>query len=111
MTLPQTPSFMLTGQRALVTGGSKGIGFAIAVALARAGAEVWIIARREEALRDAAALADGEGLKLHLWGGSHFCTTMELREEAAKSTTARLDGDSVILHCGEKNDLKMIFLH
>ncbi|MEA1064059.1 SDR family NAD(P)-dependent oxidoreductase [Erwinia sp. HR93] len=65
MTLPQTPSFMLTGQRALVTGGSKGIGFAIAVALARAGAEVWIIARREEALRDAAALADGEGLKLH----------------------------------------------
>ena len=46
-----------------------------------------------------------------VWGGNHFCTTRELREDAAKSTTARLDGDSVILHCGEKNDLKMIFLH
>ncbi|MBL3695256.1 3-oxoacyl-ACP reductase, partial [Pluralibacter gergoviae] len=39
MTLPQTPSFSLAGKRALVTGGSQGLGFACAVALARAGAE------------------------------------------------------------------------
>ncbi len=45
MTLPQTPSFRLDGKRALVAGGSSGIGLACAVALARAGAEVAIAAR------------------------------------------------------------------
>jgi 3-dehydrosphinganine reductase len=42
-------------RRALVTGGSSGIGRAIALALARAGAHVAIVARREEPLREALA--------------------------------------------------------
>ncbi len=41
----QTPSFRLDGKRALVTGGSKGIGLAAAHALAQAGAQVMIVAR------------------------------------------------------------------
>ena len=41
----KTPSFRLDGKRALVTGGSKGIGLAAAHALAQAGAQVMIIAR------------------------------------------------------------------
>jgi NAD(P)-dependent dehydrogenase (short-subunit alcohol dehydrogenase family) len=45
MTLPSTPSFRLTGKRALVVGGSSGIGLACAVALAEAGAEVTVAAR------------------------------------------------------------------
>ena len=45
MTLPSTPSFRLDGKRALVSGGSSGIGLAIAAALAQAGAEVTIAAR------------------------------------------------------------------
>ena len=65
MPLPQTPSFLLKGRRALVTGGSKGLGFACAVALARAGAEVWIAARSTEDLACAAELAASEGLTLH----------------------------------------------
>lgn len=64
MPLPQTPSFLLNGRRALVTGGSKGLGFACAVALARAGAEVWIAARSTEDLACAAELAASEGLAL-----------------------------------------------
>ncbi len=45
--------FSLTGRTALVTGGSSGIGLAIAEALGRAGAEVVLLARRTEPLRTA----------------------------------------------------------
>lgn len=50
MTLPRTPSFRLTGKRALVTGASSGIGEACAVALCEAGAEVWLAARGKDKL-------------------------------------------------------------
>jgi NAD(P)-dependent dehydrogenase (short-subunit alcohol dehydrogenase family) len=46
--------FSLDGKTALITGGSRGIGFAIAEALIAAGARVIITARGEEALREAA---------------------------------------------------------
>ena len=45
----------LNGKRALVTGGSRGIGKAIARALALEGADVALLARTEEPLRAAAA--------------------------------------------------------
>lgn len=45
----------LQGQRALVTGGGRGIGRAIAAALTQAGAQVSILGRDEAALRDAVA--------------------------------------------------------
>jgi len=55
MKLPVTPSFSLEGRRALVTGGSSGIGLGCAVALAEAGAHVIIMARRQAQLEEAAA--------------------------------------------------------
>lgn len=54
MILPRTPSFRLDGRRALVAGASSGIGLAAAAALAEAGAEVVMLARRAPEL-DAAA--------------------------------------------------------
>lgn len=63
MTLPSTPSFRLDGKRALVTGASSGIGLAAAAALAQAGAEVLMVARREAELlaaRDAILAAGGQ---------------------------------------------------
>ncbi len=55
MNLPSTLNFDLSHKTALVTGASSGIGAACAVALARAGAQVTLAARRGDKL---AALAD-----------------------------------------------------
>lgn len=52
--MPQTPSFDLTGQRALVTGAGRGIGLAAAAALSQAGAEVTLAARTEAEITQAA---------------------------------------------------------
>ena len=65
MDLPQTPSFRLGGRRALVAGASSGIGLACAAALAEAGAEVTLAARRVDALTAIAAEMQGRGWKSH----------------------------------------------
>jgi NAD(P)-dependent dehydrogenase (short-subunit alcohol dehydrogenase family) len=61
MELPRTPSFRLDGRRALVAGGSRGIGLGAAMALAEAGAHVVMAARGVEQLQAAvdAMLAAG----------------------------------------------------
>lgn len=50
-----SPLFNLTGRVALITGGSKGLGKAMARGLAEAGADVVISSRHEDELRTAAA--------------------------------------------------------
>jgi NAD(P)-dependent dehydrogenase (short-subunit alcohol dehydrogenase family) len=69
MTLPRTPSFRLDSKRALVTGASSGIGLGAAVALAEAGAEVTLVARRLgelEVIRDAIRAQGGQAEALAL---------------------------------------------
>lgn len=55
--------FSLAGRRALVTGGSSGIGQAIAEALGRAGADVVIVARRQAELDQAVERLGGHGVR------------------------------------------------
>lgn len=69
MDLPRTPSLRVDGKRALITGGTRGIGLAAAAALAEAGAAVTIVARSGvdvdavvAALRSAGYSADGAAL-------------------------------------------------
>lgn len=61
MSLPRTPSFKLSGKRALVAGASSGIGLGCAVALAEAGAHVTIAARRADKLNDICNQMRNEG--------------------------------------------------
>lgn len=53
--------FDLTGKVAVVTGGSRGLGFQIAQGLAEAGARVVITARKESELQEATARLQAEG--------------------------------------------------
>lgn len=55
------PVFDLDGQVALVTGGSSGLGRAMAAALATAGARVVLAARRREALEESVAEIEAQG--------------------------------------------------
>lgn len=58
--------FSLAGRRALVTGSSQGIGFALAKGLAAAGAEIVLNGRDEGKLAEAARTLEGEGAVVHL---------------------------------------------
>ncbi|CAB3827213.1 MULTISPECIES: SDR family NAD(P)-dependent oxidoreductase [Achromobacter] len=60
--LPKGPDFRLDGRRALVTGGSGGIGLAAAAALGRAGAHVTVAARREAELAQVCEALQAEGI-------------------------------------------------
>ncbi len=53
----------LQGKVAIVTGGARGIGKATVIALAKEGVHVGLIARNEGALQEAAAEAEGHGVK------------------------------------------------
>lgn len=55
-------AFDLTGRKALVTGGSRGLGQAIAVALARMGAEVCVAARHPDSLEQTLSLIGRAGV-------------------------------------------------
>jgi len=66
VSLPGIKLFDLHGRRALVTGGSKGLGLAMAAGLASAGAAVMLVSRhRDEAEAAAAELAADFGVPAH----------------------------------------------
>lgn len=67
---------LLKGKVALVTGGATGIGFAIAEAFARCGADVAIASRNLERLEEKAAL-----LRVH--GGKVIAIQVDVRDSAA----------------------------
>lgn len=62
-----------------------------------------------DALTLALAARPQEKAPGRLWGGNYFCTDRRCYKLIVKSTTTRPMGDLGILHCAEKNDLKMIF--
>ena len=62
--MPILDRFNLTGRRALITGGSRGLGLEMARALGEAGAELIIAGSDEEHLQNAGTKLRGKGLKV-----------------------------------------------
>jgi len=73
------PSFSLSDRRALVTGASRGIGEALAVGLAKAGADVAVAARERESLAAVEAAIDAAGRR-------SLAVAMDVRDPAAIRT-------------------------
>ncbi|WP_225825019.1 SDR family NAD(P)-dependent oxidoreductase [Streptomyces naphthomycinicus] len=86
--------FSLDGRVALVTGGSSGIGRAVAGALARAGARVVIVARRPEELESTVAELTAEGCRA-AWVSGDLGTREGVR--AAAEEAAGVFGEPDIL--------------
>lgn len=59
------PSFQLIGKTAVVTGGGRGIGRALAIGLAEAGADVAVLSRTKEELNETAAEIEKAGGKAY----------------------------------------------
>jgi NAD(P)-dependent dehydrogenase (short-subunit alcohol dehydrogenase family) len=101
MSAADRPSFDLTGRRALVTGGSSGLGATMAEALGRAGAAVWLVARREAELH---AVATG----LRAAGVAAESIVADLADvhaarEAAREAEARAGGIDILVNAAGVN--------
>jgi gluconate 5-dehydrogenase len=74
--------FSLRGRTALVTGGSSGIGYAMAEAIAGAGARTVLLARREGPLREAVG-------RIAAQGGEAYAVTADItdREQLARAAS------------------------
>ena len=87
-------TFALTGKRALVTGGNRGLGLAFVRGLAEAGADVVFVSRDAE--RNAAAVATlaDEGLKVQA-----FDVDITAPDGPARPSTAPWNGSGASICC------------
>ncbi|GAA1737957.1 SDR family oxidoreductase [Isoptericola hypogeus] len=95
--------FSLDGRVAVVTGGSSGIGRAIAGALARAGASVVVVARREAELAETARELAADGCRA-AWVSADLSTRDGVR--AAADDAAAAFGEPDVLVCSAGINLR-----
>ena len=62
MNYPKLPSFRLDGKKALVTGAGRGIGMGASIALAESGADVTLVSRTEQELKEICDHINSQGL-------------------------------------------------
>ncbi|KQX86144.1 MULTISPECIES: SDR family NAD(P)-dependent oxidoreductase [Streptomyces] len=93
--------FSLDGRVAVVTGGSSGIGRGITGALARAGASVVVVARREAELARTVAELTSEGCRA-AWVSADLGTSEGVRTAAEKAVAAFGEPD-ILVNCAGVN--------
>ncbi|MYV60557.1 SDR family oxidoreductase [Streptomyces sp. SID4931] len=93
--------FSLEGRVAVVTGGSSGIGRAITGALARAGASVVVVARREAELRATVDELTAEGCRA-AWVSADLSTSEGVRV-GAKEAAAAFGEPDILVNCAGIN--------
>ncbi|MFF9337824.1 SDR family NAD(P)-dependent oxidoreductase, partial [Streptomyces albogriseolus] len=91
--------FSLDGRVALVTGGSSGIGRAVAEALARAGARVVIVARREAELLQTVGELEALGARA-AWVSADLGTRDGVRAAAEEAVGAFGEPDILVNSAG-----------
>jgi NAD(P)-dependent dehydrogenase (short-subunit alcohol dehydrogenase family) len=93
---PGVEAFSLSGRRALVTGGSRGLGFAFARALGQAGADVAIVARDPDANAAAVAALAADGVRVHAVAAD--LTDGPQLERAIASVIGQLGGLDILVN-------------
>ncbi|WEH38820.1 SDR family oxidoreductase [Streptomyces sp. AM 2-1-1] len=93
--------FSLEGRTAVVTGGSSGIGRAITDALARAGAAVTVVARREPELKTTVDELTGAGCRA-AWVSADLATAEGVRQ-AADAVLAGFGAPDILVNCAGVN--------
>lgn len=106
LTSPQADALArlrLDGKVAIVTGGTRGIGLAIATTLARAGARVTISSRKAEHVDAAVAALRAEGLSV-FGMPAHMGQAADAHELAAR-TVEQFDGIDIIVNNAATNPI------
>ena len=95
--------FDLSGKSALVTGGSKGLGKAMARGFAETGADVFISSRNADELK-AAAVEIGEGLSVNVeWMVADMADRAQVRELAVEAEKRLGKIDILVNNAGINN--------
>ena len=86
----------LTNKIAFITGGARGIGKATAIALAKEGVHIGLLARKEATLKEAAAEIEGLGVKVAY--ASADVSSKEQVEAAIETLTSQLGTADILIN-------------
>ena len=91
--LPGIKLFNLTGRSSVITGGSKGLGYAMAAGLASAGADVMLVSRHAEEAQDAASTIARDFGRVAIGHAADITKVadVEAMEKAARAAFGKID--------------------
>lgn len=98
--------FCIQGKRAAISGGTKGLGRAMATCLIENGCDVLLISRHTDGCEDLIELAERCGVKCHLL--SCDITSEEGPAEVAKTCSEKMGGVDILINSAGCNHPKML---